>query len=58
MHFIPYDDSLLFTPLFGNQPQTPVDFPEFQTIVEMLGGLEASVELDVEVFKAPKEDTL
>jgi hypothetical protein len=58
LHFIPCDDSLLSTPLFGNPPQTPVDFPEFQVIVEALGGLEARVDLDAEAFKMVEENNL
>ncbi len=45
MHFIPCDDSLLATPLIGNPPQTPVDFPEFQTIIATLGGLDARIDI-------------
>jgi len=58
MHFVPCDDSLLSTPLFGNPPQTPVDFPEFQVIVEALGGLDARVDLDAEAFKMVEENNL
>jgi hypothetical protein len=46
MHFIPCDDNLLSTPLIGNPPQTPVDFPEFSTIIESMGGLDARIDLD------------
>jgi hypothetical protein len=45
MHFIPADDAVLNTPLRGNPIQTPRDFPEFQTIIEELGGLDARVDL-------------
>lgn len=44
--FIPCDDQTLSTPLIGNPPQTPQDFPEFEQLVAMLGGLDARVELD------------
>jgi len=55
MHFIPCDNDLLSTPLIGNPPQTPVDFPEFQVIVETLGGLEARINLDPETIKLPEQ---
>jgi hypothetical protein len=48
MHFIPADDTVLNTPLRGNPIQTPQDFPEFQTIIEELGGLDARVDLPPE----------
>ena len=48
MHFIPADDVVLNTPLRGNPIQTPQDFPEFQTIIEQLGGLDAHVDLPPE----------
>ena len=58
LHFIPCDDILLSTPLFGNPPQTPMDFPEFVSIIETLGGLQARVDLDATAFKVLEEDTL
>lgn len=45
LYFIPCDDNTLHTPLRGNPPLTPVDFPEFQTIIEELGGLDARVDI-------------
>jgi hypothetical protein len=48
MHFIPADNVVLNTPLRGNPIQTPQDFPEFQTIIEELGGLDARVDLPPE----------
>jgi hypothetical protein len=45
LYFIPCDDETLSTPLRGNPPLHPVDFPEFQTIIEELGGLDARVDL-------------
>jgi hypothetical protein len=45
MHFIPADDSILSTPLRGNPIQTPQDFPEFASLIEMLGGLDARIDL-------------
>ena len=44
--FIPCDDALLNTPLIGNPPATPQDFPEFAQIITTLGGLDARVEID------------
>jgi|694.fasta_scaffold62437_6 hypothetical protein len=43
--FFPTDDEALNTPLRGNPVQTPQDFPEFQQLVDILGGLEARVNL-------------
>jgi hypothetical protein len=53
MQFIPCDDGLLSTPLFGDPIQTPIDFPEFQAIIKTLGGLEARIDLDPEFTKLP-----
>jgi hypothetical protein len=51
MHFIPCDEDTLSTPLVGNPPKTPVDFPEFQTIMDNLGGLDSRIELNLEDFE-------
>ena len=48
LYFIPCDDQTMHTPLLGDPPLTPVDFPEFQTIIEELGGLDARVDLPPE----------
>lgn len=45
LYFIPCDDKTMHTPLRGDPPLTPVDFPEFQTIIEELGGLDARVDI-------------
>jgi len=45
MHFIPADDSILITPLRGNPIQTPQDFPEFASLIELLGGLDARIDI-------------
>jgi hypothetical protein len=58
MHFIPCDEDTLSTPLVGNPPKTPVDFPEFQIIVETLGGLEARIDLDSQYIVEPKVSPL
>jgi hypothetical protein len=52
LHFIPADDSLLATPLIGHPPQTPVDFPEFVTIIDAIGGLEARIDLGAAALKS------
>lgn len=44
--FVPCDDIIMSTPLRGNPPLTPVDFPEFAQIVDELGGLDARVNVD------------
>lgn len=44
-HFIPADDEVLTTPLRGNPILTPQDFPEFNTIINQLGGLEARIDV-------------
>jgi len=41
--FIPCDDATLATPLRGNPPSTPADFPEFEQIITDLGGMDARV---------------
>ena len=43
--FITTDDATLNTPLRGNPVQTPRDFPEFQQLIDILGGLDARVDL-------------
>lgn len=43
--FIPCDDLIMHTPLRGNPPLAPIDFPEFQAIIEELGGLDARVDI-------------
>ena len=47
MHFIPADESILATPLRGNPALTPKDFPEFNTIIDLLGGLDARIDIPV-----------
>jgi hypothetical protein len=41
--FVPCDDQILSTPLRGNPPLTPADFPEFTQIIDDLGGMSARV---------------
>lgn len=45
LYFIPCDDTVMNTPLRGDPPSRPIDFPEFQTIIEELGGLDARVDI-------------
>jgi hypothetical protein len=53
--FIPADDAMLATPLHGNPPLHPTDFPEFSQLVGLLGGLDARVDIDPETIAAPAE---
>ena len=43
--FVPCDDETLTTPLIGNPPQTPKDFPEFAIIIDAMGGLDARINI-------------
>ena len=54
-YFVPCDDQTLSTPLIGNPPQTPQEFPEFATIVGAMGGLESRVEIDPSDIAPPEE---
>jgi hypothetical protein len=45
-YFIPAGDGILDAPLMGSPVQTPQDFPEFDTLITMMGGLESRVEID------------
>ena len=54
-YFIPAGDGILDAPLMGNPIQTPVDFPEFTTIVGAMGGLESRVEIDPFDIASPEE---
>jgi hypothetical protein len=53
--FIPCDDATLTTPLIGHPPQTPQDFPEFATIIESMGGLDARIDLPASNITPPEE---
>lgn len=55
--FIPCDDVLLSTPLVGKPPLTPRDFPEFQQIIDYLGGLDARVEINPFILIDPNAPT-
>lgn len=54
-YFVPCDDQTLTTPLIGNPPQSPQDFPEFDTLIAMMGGLESRVEIDPSDIASPEE---
>ena len=49
--FIPADDALLDTSL--RRGLTPSDFPEFDQLVALLGGLDARVDIDPDVLINP-----
>ena len=53
--FVPCDDETLTTPLIGNPPQTPKDFPEFATIIESMGGLDARIDIPAADIASPAE---
>jgi hypothetical protein len=53
--FIPCDDATLSTPLIGHPPQTPQDFPEFATIIESIGGLDARIDIPASDIAPPPE---
>jgi len=49
--FIPASDDLLETPL--RKELTPRDFPEFDELISLLGGLEARVDINPDVLINP-----
>ena len=53
-YFVPCDDAILSTPLIGNPPQTPQDFPEFATIIESMGGLDARIDIPAADITSPE----
>ena len=54
--FIPASDDILACPLRGNPPQRPTDYPEFDQLIAMLGGLDARVEIDRATITPPSEE--
>jgi len=52
--FVPCDDATLSTPLIGHPPQTPQDFPEFATIIESIGGLDARIDIPASDIAPPE----
>ena len=53
--FVPCDDATLSTPLIGHPPKTPQDFPEFGTIIDSMGGLDARIDIPAADITAPTE---
>lgn len=52
-HFLPFDDLALTTPLHGGTRVS--DYPEFASLLAMLGGLDARVSLDPSLVTLPPE---
>ena len=52
--FVPCDDETLTTPLIGNPPQTPKDFPEFAIIIDAMGGLDARIDIPAADITPPE----
>ena len=52
--FVPCDNQTLSTPLIGHPPQTPQDFPEFATIIESMGGLDARIDIPAADITPPE----
>jgi hypothetical protein len=48
--FVPGDDDLFDTPLRGDPPLTPRDFPEFTQLISALGGVDARIEIESHVI--------
>lgn len=53
--FIPASDEILATPLRGTPALTPRDFPEFDQLAALLGGLDARVDVDPTDFTSSSE---
>jgi len=53
--FLPFDDAMLATVL--HQGMTPLDFPEAQQLIAMLGGLDARVDLPAIAIIDPNAPT-
>jgi hypothetical protein len=54
LHFLPFEDAALTTPLHANTRLT--DYPEFTTLIAMLGGLEARIDLLPEAIAQPEPE--
>ena len=50
--FLPFDENMMATNL--RQGATPMDFPETQQLLALVGGLDARVELDASVITNPE----
>lgn len=53
--FLPFDDAMLSTVLWKGQ--TPMDFPESQQLIAMLGGLDARIDLPASAIIDPNAPT-
>ncbi len=53
LYFVPCSDEIMNTPLIGHPLKTPLDFPEFQQIVDDLGGLSARVTISPQDIVSP-----
>ena len=51
-HFLPFDNSALTTPLHGGTRVS--DYPEFTSLLAMLGGLDSRVSLDPSLVTPPE----
>jgi hypothetical protein len=56
--FIPADETMLNTPLHGRPVLRPTDFPEFDQLVAVLGGLDARQDLDPSALIDPNAEDL
>jgi len=56
--FIPAHETMLNTPLHGRPILRPTDFPEFNQIVALLGGLDARQDLDPSALIDPNAEDL
>ena len=52
-HFLPFDDLALTTPLHGGTHVS--DYPEFDSLLAMLGGLESRVSIGPSLVTTPLE---
>ena len=52
-HFLPFDDLALTTPLHGGTHVS--DYPEFASLLAMLGGLESRVDIEPSLVTLPPE---
>ena len=56
LYFIPAGDGILDAPLMGSPVQTPQDFPEFDTLIAMMGGLDARIEINADDLIDPNTE--
>ena len=53
--FVPCDGEIINASLIGNPPLRPIDLPEFATIIESIGGLDARIDIPAANITAPQE---